>query len=150
MAGLALAELEDLAGRGARYLLPSGALIIDESYNANAASMTATLQVLADETATRRIAVLGEMRELGRESDALHAGIAEPLLAADVDFALLVGPAMAPLAKALEGKVDFRHVADTAVAIATLPSIIAPGDVILIKGSNGVGLSALVSALRNA
>ena len=150
VAGLALAELEDLAGRGARYLLPSGALIIDESYNANAASMAATLQVLADETATRRIAVLGEMRELGRESDALHAGIAEPLLAADVDFALLVGPAMTALAKVLEGKVDFRHVTDTAAAIDTLPSIIAPGDVILIKGSNGVGLSALVAALRNA
>jgi UDP-N-acetylmuramoyl-tripeptide--D-alanyl-D-alanine ligase len=150
VAGLALAELEDLAGRGARYLLPSGALIIDESYNANAASMAATLQVLADESASRRIAVLGEMRELGRESDALHAGIAEPLLAADVDFALLVGPAMTALAKVLEGKVDFRHVTDTAAAIDTLPSIIAPGDVILIKGSNGVGLSALVAALRNA
>ena len=149
-AGLALAELEGLAGRGARYSLANGALIIDESYNANAASMAATLQVLADETAPRRIAVLGEMRELGRESDALHAGIAAPLLAANVDFALLVGPAMSPLAKALQGKIDFRHVADTSTAIATLPAIIHAGDVILIKGSNGVGLSALVTALRNA
>ena len=150
VAGLALAELEDLAGRGARYTLANGAMLIDESYNANAVSMAATLQVLADETATRRIAVLGEMRELGSESDALHAGIAKPLLAADVDFVLLVGPAMTALAKALEGKVDFRHVADTAAAIDVLPSIIAPGNVILIKGSNGVGLSALVAALRNA
>ena len=139
-----------MTGRGARYMLANGTLLIDESYNANAASMVATLQVLADETATRRIAVLGEMRELGSESDALHAGIAEPLLAANVDFALLVGPAMTPLVKAIEGKVEFRHVADTAAAIATLPSIIASGDVILIKGSNGVGLSALVTALRNA
>ena len=150
VAGLALAELEGMTGRGARYTLANGVMLIDESYNANAASMAATLKVLADETATRRIAVLGEMRELGSESDALHAGIAEPLLAANVDFALLVGPAMTPLAKALEGKVDFRHVADTAAAIAALPAIIAPGDVILIKGSNGVGLSALVTALRNA
>jgi UDP-N-acetylmuramoyl-tripeptide--D-alanyl-D-alanine ligase len=150
VAGLALAELEGMSGRGARYALANGALLIDESYNANAASMAATLQVLADESATRRIAVLGEMRELGSESDALHAGIAEPLLAANVDFALLVGSAMTPLAKALEGKVDFRHVADTVAAIATLPSIIASGDVILIKGSNGVGLSALVAVLRNA
>ena len=150
VAGLALAELEGMTGRGARYMLASGAMLIDESYNANAASMAATLQVLADEPAPRHIAVLGEMRELGGESDALHAGIAEPLLAANVAFALLVGPAMTPLAKALEGKVEFRHVANTAAAIATLPSIIAPGDVILIKGSNGVGLSALVTALRNA
>jgi UDP-N-acetylmuramoyl-tripeptide--D-alanyl-D-alanine ligase len=149
-AGLALAELEGLAGRGARYTLANGARLIDESYNANAASMAATLEVLADETAPRRIAVLGEMRELGRESDALHAGIAAPLLAANVDFALLVGPAMAALAKALEGKIDFRHVADTTAAISTLPAIIAAGDVILIKGSNGVGLSALVTALRSA
>ena len=150
VAGLALAELEELAGRGARYALQSGALLIDESYNANAASMVATLKVLGDEQATRRIAVLGEMRELGAESEALHAGIAEPLLAADVDFALLVGDGMTALAKAIEGKIDFRHVADAAAATMVLRPMIADGDVILIKGSNGVGLSALVAALRNA
>jgi UDP-N-acetylmuramoyl-tripeptide--D-alanyl-D-alanine ligase len=142
--------LEGLTGRGARFTLPSGAMLIDESYNANAASMAATLQVLADEHATRRIAVLGEMRELGSESDALHAGVAEPLLAANVDFALLVGPAMTPLAKAIEGKIDYRHVADADAATAALRPMIVDGDVILVKGSNGVGLSALVAALRNA
>ncbi len=150
VAGLALAELEGLEGRGARYTLKSGATLIDESYNANAASMTATLNVLADEDATRKLAVLGEMRELGSESDALHAAIAAPLLAAAPAFALLVGRAMAPLARALEGRLDFRHVADTDAAIALLPSMIEPGDAILVKGSNGVGLSALVDALRNA
>ena len=150
VAGLALAELEGLTGRGARYMLANGAMVIDESYNANAASMAATLQVLADERATRRIAVLGEMRELGSESDALHAGVAEPLLAANPDFALLVGAAMTPLAKAIEGKIDYRHVADADAATVALCPMIADGDVILVKGSNGVGLSALVSALRNA
>ncbi len=150
VAGLALAELEGLTGRGARYILATGAMIIDESYNANAASMAATLQVLADEHATRRIAVLGEMRELGSESDALHAGVAEPLLAANPDFALLVGAAMTPLAKAIEGKIDYRHVADVDAATAALRPMIVDGDVILVKGSNGVGLSALVTALRNA
>jgi UDP-N-acetylmuramoyl-tripeptide--D-alanyl-D-alanine ligase len=149
-AGLALAELEGMAGRGARYTLRSGATLIDESYNANAASMAATLKVLGDEPAARHIAVLGEMRELGSESDALHASIAEPLLAANVAFALLVGSAMTPLAKALEGKVELRHVADAAAAIDILPSFIAADDAILVKGSNGVGLSALVTALRNA
>ena len=150
VAGLALAELEGMSGRGARYTLASGARLIDESYNANAASMAATLDVLAHEDATRKIAVLGEMRELGTESDALHAGIAEPLLAANVDFALLVGSAITPLATAIQGKVDFRHFADADAATAALRPMIADGEVILVKGSNGVGLSALVAALRNA
>ncbi|CAN5147005.1 UDP-N-acetylmuramoylalanyl-D-glutamyl-2,6-diaminopimelate--D-alanyl-D-alanine ligase [soil metagenome] len=152
-AGLALAELEGLAGRGARLTIRAGdetALLIDESYNANAASMVATLAVLGSENATRRIAVLGEMRELGRESERLHAAIAEPLLAANVDFALLVGPGMAALGKALEGRVEFRHVADAAAARDFIETFIAPGDAILVKGSNGVGLSALVDALGAA
>ncbi|WP_293882820.1 UDP-N-acetylmuramoyl-tripeptide--D-alanyl-D-alanine ligase [Sphingomonas sp.] len=150
-AGLALAELEGLAGRGARSTIRTGngtALLIDESYNANAASMVATLAVLGRETATRRIAVLGEMRELGSESERLHAAIAEPVVSANVDFALLVGPGMAALGKALEGRVEFRHVADSAAARDLIESVIAPGDAILVKGSNGVGLSAIVDALR--
>jgi UDP-N-acetylmuramoyl-tripeptide--D-alanyl-D-alanine ligase len=149
-AGLALAELEGLAGRGARKTIRAGngtALLIDESYNANAASMVATLAALGRQSATRRIAVLGEMRELGTESERLHAAIARPLLAANVDFALLVGPGMAALAAVLEGKVEFRHVADAAAARDLIESVIAPGDVILVKGSNGVGLATLVDAL---
>lgn len=152
-AGLALAELEGMAGRGARVTVRADggeALVIDESYNANAASMAATLAVLGRQSAARRIAVLGEMRELGSESARLHAGIAEPLLAANVDFALLVGPGMAALGEALEGRADFRHVADAASARDLLTSMIAPGDAILVKGSNAVGLSAIVAALEEA
>ena len=66
--------------------------MIDESYNANPASMAATLLVLAATPAKRRIAVLGEMRELGAESDALHAGLAIPVKQAGVEIALLIGP----------------------------------------------------------
>jgi len=153
VAGLALADLEGMAGRGARRTVRAGngtALVIDESYNANAASMAATLAVLGREEAPRRIAVLGEMRELGSESARLHAGIAEPLIAANVAFALLVGPGMGALAEALEGRVDFRHVADAAAATTLLESLIEPGDAILVKGSNAVGLSALVDALGTA
>ena len=152
-AGLALADMAQLPGRGARMTVRAGdgqALVIDESYNANAASIAATLAVLCAEPATRRIAVLGEMRELGAQSDALHAGLAEPVIAANVDFALLVGPGMAVLADALEGRVELRHVADAAEARALIETLIAPGDVVLIKGSNAVGLSALVAALRTA
>ena len=80
----------------------------------------------------------------------MHHGLAEPLIAADVDFALLVGPAMAPLARALEGKVEMRHVADAAAAAEQIGSIIAPGDAVLVKGSNYVGMSVVVAVLRNA
>ena len=102
LAGLALAELPGMAGRGARLRVPVGAgeaLVIDESYNANNASMRATLKVLAAEPAARRLAVLGEMRELGDRSEELHAGLAEPILAAQLDWLVLVGPEMMPLAE---------------------------------------------------
>lgn len=151
-AGLALADLEGMSGRGARLTVRAGsgsATVIDESYNANAASMAATLAVLGRE-AGRKIAVLGEMRELGAASDELHAGIAAPLLAANVDFALLVGTGMTPLAHALEGRVELRHVADAAAALPLLRSIVTPGDTILVKGSNAVGLAALVAELGTA
>lgn len=153
IAGLALADLEGLAGRGARLRVRAGngeALVIDESYNANAASMAATLAVLGAEPAERRIAVLGEMRELGAQSEALHAALAAPILAAGVDLALLVGPGMTPLAEALEGRASFVHAADAAAAKAALDDLLQPGDAVLIKGSNAVGLAALVSALEPA
>lgn len=149
-AGLALAELEGLAGRGARLTvaLPDGeALVIDESYNANPASMRATLKVLGAEPATRRIAVLGEMRELGEDSDAYHAALAKPLDEASVSYAILVGGGMTALSKALEGHTEFVHVADAAQAHDALNAVLSPGDAVLIKGSNAVGLSALVASL---
>lgn len=149
LAGLALAEMGGLAGRGARLLVPAGegeALVIDESYNANPASMRATLDVLAHETG-RKIAVLGEMRELGEHSEAFHAELSGPIEAAGVDFAILVGEAMAPLANALEGHVDFVHVPDAATARGRLEDVLAAGDVVLVKGSNGVRLSSVVAAL---
>jgi UDP-N-acetylmuramoyl-tripeptide--D-alanyl-D-alanine ligase len=154
LAGVALAEFGGLAGRGARFLVPVGAcpddapaLVIDESYNANPASMRATLAVLAAENG-RHVAVLGEMRELGAASAAYHAALAEPIEAARVETALLVGEAMAPLAAALEGRVAIVHVPDIAGALAALPALLAPGDAVLVKGSNGVGLGRLVASLK--
>ncbi len=150
-AGLALAEMEGLAGRGARHKITTSdggeAIIIDESYNANSASMKATLAVLGTTPATRRIALLGEMRELGEESVALHEGLCEPIVQAGVDLALLVGPAMAPLGEALKGKCQARHLSDVNAALDLISSDIRTGDVILIKGSNAVGLSRIVDAL---
>ncbi|MDQ8758244.1 UDP-N-acetylmuramoyl-tripeptide--D-alanyl-D-alanine ligase [Sphingosinicella sp. LHD-64] len=150
-AGLALAELGGLKGRGERRRIArdgGAALLIDESYNANPASMAATLQVLgAEEVDGRRIVVLGAMRELGGETADFHAALAAPIEAAKVDEAILVGPEMAALAKALGGHIKMTHVPDTASAIDLARAAIGPGDAVLVKGSNSVGLAALVEAL---
>ncbi|MBB5686081.1 UDP-N-acetylmuramoyl-tripeptide--D-alanyl-D-alanine ligase [Sphingobium boeckii] len=151
-AGLALGDMAGLPGRGARHTIAAGegtALLIDESYNANPASMTATIGQLGEEAAGRRIVILGAMRELGGDTDAFHAAIAKPIEAAKVDFALLVGREMGALASALEGRVDFAHVPDASTAIDRLPGLIGAGDAILIKGSNAIGLSRVVAALTS-
>ncbi|MBV9930075.1 MAG: UDP-N-acetylmuramoyl-tripeptide--D-alanyl-D-alanine ligase [Alphaproteobacteria bacterium] len=150
-AGLALADMAGLKGRGERHAIAVAggeALLIDESYNANPASMAATLRTFGTvNPAGRRIAVLGGMKELGAEAEAFHAGLAGPVEAACVDYAILVGEEMAPLAKALGQKVKIAHVGSTAAAIELVSSEVRPGDAILVKGSNSVGLAALVEAL---
>jgi UDP-N-acetylmuramoyl-tripeptide--D-alanyl-D-alanine ligase len=151
VAGLALADLGGIKGRGERHIVPVAggeALLIDESYNANPASMAATLGMLgAEKVSGRRIAVLGAMRELGPETALFHAALAEPIEAAGVDYAILVGGEMEPLAKALGGQVKLAHVPDAAAAIALAREAIGPGDAVLVKGSNSIGLAALVEAL---
>jgi len=153
LAALALGELPGLAGRGRRFdaATPDGgrALVIDESYNANPSSVAATLAVLGHEPG-RRVAVLGEMRELGNDSDRYHAALAEHVTGARVETALLVGEAMRPLARALEGRARIVHVADAREAVAAVPGLLRDGDAVLVKGSNGVGLSRLVAALEGA
>jgi UDP-N-acetylmuramoyl-tripeptide--D-alanyl-D-alanine ligase len=151
-AGIALAEMPGLPGRGARRILPVAggeALLIDESYNANPLSMAATLRQLGREQAGRRIAVLGAMKELGSRSAELHAGLADPIAAGRVDYAILVGDDMAPLADVLEGVVPFAHVPDAGAATGLLEREVRAGDAILVKGSNSVGLSRVVAALSH-
>lgn len=154
VAGLALADMGGLKGRGARHRLAvqgGEALLIDESYNANPASMAATLKALGDANGDRRIAVLGAMKELGSQSASFHSALRAPIEAAGVDRLLLVGEEMAPLAEALAGDVawngKFAHCASVAEASERLRGEVRGGDVILIKGSNSVGLSAVVAAM---
>jgi len=152
LAGLALADLGGLAGRGARFSVEvkgGRALVTDEAYNANPASMRVTLAVLGEEAATRKIAVLGEMRELGDKSDDYHAALAGPVRDAGVQLVILVGEKMEPLAEALEGQVEIVHVPDAAAARDRLMATLEAGDAVLIKGSNGVGLAAVVAALAS-
>ena len=149
LAGLALAELNGLPGRGQRFRTASRAVVIDESYNANPASMAAALGVLGGVTPERqgrRLAVLGEMREMGARSADFHAGLADAVVAAGVTRALLVGPAMAPLADALKRRIGVKHLDNASQVVDALD--LAADDVLLVKGSNGVGLGAVVAALR--
>src|SRR5690349_13659234 len=104
VAALALADLGGLKGRGERHTLEMDGgevLLIDESYNANPASMAATLKSLgAERDVTRRVAVLGPMRELGEHSDSLHAGLAPAILDAAVDRLILISDDMRQIGRA--------------------------------------------------
>jgi len=148
VAGLALADMGGLKGRGERQVLPvegGEVLLIDESYNANPASMAATLKSLGQERdVARRIAVLGPMRELGEHSEELHAGLAPAVLGAAVDTAILLGEEMDPLARALGGAVEVETVATVDDAARGLLARLRPGDAVLVKASNSVGLAKLV------
>ena len=152
-AGLAMAELGGLAGRGARHEIVVGegkALLLDESYNANPASMAVTLAELG-KAEGRKIAVLGTMGELGEKSDEYHIAIAPLLAAADVNLAILVGEKMQILAEGLktglEGPAEFAHCADAREALDLLRNNLRASDTVLVKGSNFMGLSMIVSAL---
>ena len=151
LAGLALADLGGLKGRGERHRVRvdgGEALLIDESYNANPASMAATLKSLGAETdVTRRIAVLGPMRELGEHSDELHAGLAPAVIEARVDQLVLVGEEMRPLEQALAGRVEIVRVADAEEAADAASRLLRPGDAVLVKASNSVGLARVVERL---
>lgn len=152
-AGLALAELDGLAGRGARHIVEVAgghATVIDESYNANPASMKATLSALGKEEG-RHIAVLGAMLELGDQSDHYHADLAPLLADAKVDYAIIVGKEMKILAEKLnqgvEGPQKFDHCNDAAEAFALLKNYLGRDDIMLVKGSNSIGLSSIVTSL---
>jgi UDP-N-acetylmuramoyl-tripeptide--D-alanyl-D-alanine ligase len=123
-------------------------VLIDESYNANPASMAATLKSLGEERdVARRIAVLGPMRELGPHSGALHAGLAPAILDARVDRLILIGEEMRPLDEALDDRVPVDRVDSVEEATETLRRIVRPGDAVLVKASNSVGLAKLVESM---
>jgi len=151
VAGLALADLGGLKGRGERHLISiegGKVLLIDESYNANPASMAATLKSLGEERdIERRIAVLGPMRELGEHGAALHAGLAAAVRDAHVDCVILIGDEMKPLAEKLVGTIPLDLVSSVDEATDALRRTLRPGDAVLVKASNSVGLAKLVESM---
>ncbi len=147
----ALASFGAQPGRGQRRALGPSAnplLLIDESYNANTASMAAALDVFAAVSAPgRKVLVLGDMLELGAEADALHASLANAVRASGADRVHLVGASMASLASALPGELVASHSKTAEQAQDVIVADLAYGDALMIKGSNGVGLARIVNAI---
>jgi UDP-N-acetylmuramoyl-tripeptide--D-alanyl-D-alanine ligase len=153
-AGLALAELGGLPGRGARHRVSVGGgevVLIDESYNANPASMAATISELGRAAPGRKVTVLGAMKELGALSDHYHAELAGQMAGAGVDYAILVGKEMQILVEKLnqgvEGPRQFDHCDDAGEAAVLLQQYLRADDTVLVKGSNSMGLSAIIAAM---
>jgi len=121
--------------------------LIDESYNANPTSMTAAIKLLSLKPG-RRIAVLGDMGELGKDEIAMHAAMAEPLEAADVSRVIVTGECMRALKGALPQAMRGAWAKDWEFALDALKAEIEDGDVVLVKGSNSAGLGKLVAALK--
>jgi UDP-N-acetylmuramoyl-tripeptide--D-alanyl-D-alanine ligase len=132
-------------GRGQRLELADGVAVIDDCYNANPMSMRAAIDELSRASNGRRVAVLGDMLELGEEGPALHREIGAYAGAAGVDLLIAVGGLAAELGERYEGEL---HVAPDAGAAATIAAeLVAPGDTVLVKGSRGVGLERVVERL---
>jgi UDP-N-acetylmuramoyl-tripeptide--D-alanyl-D-alanine ligase len=132
--------------RGERVLLGTGATIINDCYNANPLSMRAALDDLAThETSGRRLAVLGDMLELGPAEDEHHRDIGSYAMTAGVDVLVTVGPRAAIMLNAFDG--ESYAVGTAQEAAAVVGDLIAPGDVLLVKGSRGVGLEAVAETL---
>lgn len=149
LAAVSLGGLRPSSGRGARRhiaLVDGEALLLDESYNANPASVTAALAVLGQQEG-RRIAVLGDMLELGDQGPSLHAALVEPVLAAGVDLVFCCGPLMAHLNAALPPARRGAHAADAAALAPIIREALRPGDVLLIKGSLGSRMARVLEAL---
>jgi UDP-N-acetylmuramoyl-tripeptide--D-alanyl-D-alanine ligase len=146
----ALESFAPVVGRGARrqIMLPGGpALLLDESYNGNPASMRAALAVLRLQPTKRRIAVLGDMLELGDKGRAEHRALVTDVAAA-ADRLFTCGPLMHDLYGAMPEAIRGAHAPDSASLAPIVARSIAPGDAILIKGSLGSRMKLVVNALE--
>ena len=154
---MALAGWKSGAGRGLRERIvlnvpdDQAVELIDDAFNASPTSVAASLEVLAASRPSgrgRRVAVLGDMLELGPTSPALHAGIADLEAVAEIDLICTSGPLMAHLDAALPAAKRGLHTDTPQEMARALPGLLWPGDIVLIKSSKGAKLSLAVDALR--
>jgi UDP-N-acetylmuramoyl-tripeptide--D-alanyl-D-alanine ligase len=145
-------ELAPAAGRGRRVALGDGVIVIDDCYNANPMSMRAALEDLAAVAErgghARRVAVLGDMLELGDSERDFHLEIGARARVAGVDLLVTVGPRAAAMTERFGGPA--QSVPDAAQAASLVPELVRPGDAILVKGSRAVGLELVCRALSGA
>ncbi|MCZ4491706.1 MAG: UDP-N-acetylmuramoyl-tripeptide--D-alanyl-D-alanine ligase [Conexibacter sp.] len=137
---VALSEL-----RGQRVEVPGGVTVVNDCYNANPMSMRAALDDLAASASGRRVAVLGDMLELGPDERRFHEEIGAHARAAGVDVLVTVGPRAAAMGPAFGG--DVRAVDTAREALALLPDLLEDGDTVLVKASRGVGLEVVAQGL---
>jgi len=149
-AAKALSDVKAEGGRGELSELSidgKSITLIDEAYNANPTSMTAAIKLLGLKT-NRRLAVLGDMAELGKDELAMHAGLTEPLEESGVARVIVSGECMRALRGALPQPMRGAWTQDWVGALSALKDEIQDGDVVLVKGSNSAGLGKLVAALK--
>jgi UDP-N-acetylmuramoyl-tripeptide--D-alanyl-D-alanine ligase len=135
--------------RGERLALPGGGAVINDCYNANPLSMRAALDELAmQDPAGRRVAVLGDMLELGTDERRHHEEIGAYAAASEVELLVAVGPRSTAMLDTFGG--EARAVPDAAAAAELVPDLVRSGDVVLVKASRGVGLEVVADALGAA
>jgi UDP-N-acetylmuramoyl-tripeptide--D-alanyl-D-alanine ligase len=144
----ALRVLAPVAGRMHPRRLKDGVLVLDDAYNANPASVRAALATLGDFPAPRRVAILGEMKELGAIAEAEHRMLGEAVAEAGVGLLVSCGGLADATARAAEGRgVEVVFAASAAEAAKAALARVRPGDVVLVKASRSVGAECVVEAL---
>jgi len=150
----ALATMSAVKGRGMQITIGEGDrrfTLIDDSYNANPTSMRAALDVLRQidpAPGGRRVAVLGDMLELGPDAARLHAELADAVISAEVDLVFTCGPLMAVLAQSLPATRRGVHAPSSEQLVAQVVAAIQGGDVVVVKGSLGSRMAPIVAALQ--
>lgn len=154
LAAISLQDFTTVEGRGQRAVLETGAgafTLIDESYNANPSSMRAAFAVTGSMPRGlrgRRIAILGDMLELGPEGPALHAGLAESIAENDIDLVFCCGPLMKSLWQALPSDRRGAYAENAAALEQAVLAAFQPGDVAMVKGSLGSRMGPIVKAIK--
>ncbi|SNR73949.1 UDP-N-acetylmuramoyl-tripeptide--D-alanyl-D-alanine ligase [Paracoccus sediminis] len=148
-AGKRLGDWMPPAGRGAVEVL-AGIRLIDDAYNANPTSLSAGLATLAALQGGRRVAILGDMLELGADEIAMHRAMADDPAMAQVDLVHSAGPRMRHLHDALPSARRGLWAETAGELAARLDELVAPGDIVLVKGSKSSKISTVVDALRKS
>jgi UDP-N-acetylmuramoyl-tripeptide--D-alanyl-D-alanine ligase len=134
--------------RGEEIPLPGGGMLVNDCWNANPVSMRAALEDLVDRSEGRRtVAVLGEMAELGAESDTYHREIGAAVAALGIGVLVAVGERGRLYVEGAEGVPEIASASDVEEAARIVPGLLAPGDCVLVKGSRAVGLEVVADAL---